>query len=132
MLYAAAESVLTVPYVLNGADKQGWDCRGCVAWSRRSWLGLGSPGMDGWYPVEQAENPDFVARAIQDRVSAWVRCDPKPGAVVLLKVGERVAHVGLMLDTHNFLHARRVYGTCVDTLQKKAWLRRFEGAYELR
>jgi len=132
MFYEAAEKVLTVPYKLNGFDLSGWDCRGCVAWGRRNWLGLDSPGMDGWYPVEQAENPTFVAQAMQERVAAWKKCELKAGAVVLLRVGERVAHVGLMLDAHNFLHARRVYGTCVDTFQKKTWLRRLEGAYELR
>ena len=132
MLYEAAKHVLEVPYVINGMGPTGWDCRGLVSWCRRTWLNLPSPGMDGWYPVENAQNPDFVAMAIKERMDAWVESEKAAGAVVLFSVRQRVAHVGLMLDSHNFIHARENYGTSVNTLQDKKWLRRFEGAYELR
>lgn len=132
MLYAAAESVLRVPYLLNGMDTAGWDCRGLVAWCRNMWLNLPSPSMDGWYPVEQANDPRFVERAIQERIESWEQIEIRPGAVALFSAGERVSHVGIMLDSHNFLHARQNYNTCADTLQNRKWLRRFKGAYELR
>lgn len=132
MLYEEAARVLTVPYVLNGMDTEGWDCRGLVAWCRNTWLSLPSPGMDGWYPVEKAIDPDFVETAMKDRMDAWTESELVAGAVVMFSVRERVAHVGLLLDSHNFLHTRETCGTCVDTLHNKKWSRRFEGAYELR
>jgi len=132
MLYQVAEKVLSVPYVLNGFDLSGWDCRGLVSWCRATWLGLPSPSLDGWYPVEQANDRRFVEAAIKARLDAWVVGDRKPGSVALFDVGGRVSHVALMLDDHNFLHTRESYNTCVDSLHQKKWLRRFQGAYELR
>lgn len=132
MLYEQAAKVLTVPYLLNGWDIQGWDCRGCVNWARRNWLGLESPNMDGWYPVEQATNPEVVERLIRERMDRWEPCAPKAGAVALFTVATRAAHVAIMLDSHNFLHSRADYNTCVDTLQSKRWLKRLAGVYELR
>lgn len=131
MLYAVAEQVLTVPYKLNGFDPLGWDCRGCVSWGRNRWLGLTSPGMDGYYPAEQGTDLAFVERLMSDRMDKWLPAKPGPGVVALFEVRGRVAHVGLMLDRKNFIHARQGYNTCVDTLESKKWSRRLRGTYEL-
>lgn len=131
MFYKQASDVLLVPYVLNGFDTNGWDCRGLVSWCRREWMGTVSPGMDGFFPAEQATNVDIVQKLMLDQIHAWSECDRKPGSVALFSVRQRIAHVAFMLSDHEFLHAREGYNTTVDSLRDKKWQRRFKGAYEL-
>ena len=132
MLYGLATEVLIVPYLLNGFDLKGWDCRGLVSWCRREWQGKDSPGMDGYYPAEQATNLGEVESLILERTGAWEPCSPKPGSVALFRVRQRISHIAFMLDDHRFLHARENYNTTTDSLLEKKWSRRLEGTYELR
>lgn len=132
MLYALATKVLIVPYLLNGFDPNGWDCRGLVSWCRMSWQDKPSPGMDGHYPAEQASDIDQVAGLMLERIEAWKPCNPEPGSVALFRVRQKASHIAFMLDDHRFLHARENYNTTVDSLLDKKWSRRLEGTYELR
>ena len=133
MVYALANEVLTVPYVLNGFDPSGWDCRGLVSWCRREWKGLSSPGFDGFFPAEEATNVDTVQGLMLAQIGAWAKQDKiEQGHVALFTVRQRVAHVGYLLNDHEFLHAREGFGTTTNSLHDRKWQRRFVGAYELR
>lgn len=132
MVYERASLLLGTPYVLNGFDPSGWDCRGLVSWCRREWNGKSSPGMDGFFPAEEATDVDRVQALMLAQIDAWQTIEPQQGAVALFTVRQRVAHVGYMLNNHEFLHAREGYGTTTNSLYDKKWQRRFKGAYELR
>ena len=132
MVYERASFLLGSPYVLNGFDPSGWDCRGLVSWCRREWNGRLSPGMDGFFPAEEATDVDQVQELMLAQVHAWEQTEPQLGAVALFTVRQRIAHVGYMLNDHEFLHAREGYGTTTNSLYDKKWQRRFKGAYELR
>jgi len=133
MVYELANKVLGVPYLLNGFDPNGWDCRGLVSWCRREWDKKPSPGFDGFFPAEEATDVDRVQFLMSAQIHAWARQERAlQGHVALFTVRQRVAHVGYLLNDHEFLHAREGFGTTTNSLHDRKWQRRFVGAYELR
>lgn len=120
-----ATPLVGVPYRLHGLDLQGWDCRGCVAWARRSIFGKESPGFLHHFPELSGLGPGALAAAMQgliaERIGAWSVVGPMPGAVVLLNLFGRPCHVGLMLDHVHFLHAMHGAGTVISRTDRDHW-----------
>lgn len=131
-VFERASEVVGVPYVLNGWDPKGWDCRGLVAWCRREWDGKSSPGMDGVFPAEIATNVSEIEKLMLAQIDSWQEVPPATGSVALFSIRGRDSHVAYLLNETEFLHARDGVGTTVNSLLEKKWHRRFRGAYDLR
>ena len=131
---ARAADFIGVPYLFRGRTPSGWDCWGCVRHCRAELFGLESPDWseayalrDGAHPVHLAE---VTARLISERLAAWRPVPPGPGAVALLSVFNRPAHVGLMISEVDMLHAFGRAETCIERVDGPRWRDRLIGFYD--
>lgn len=123
-----------VPYRLHGRDPAGWDCRGCVDYLRRVIFNKVGPSLDGDVPIEATASAARIAEVmeaqVRERLSAWTPCAARPGAVVLLEVFGRPAHVGLMLTPRDFIHAMAGCETVISRLDEPRWSNRVRGVFD--
>jgi cell wall-associated NlpC family hydrolase len=133
-LVSAAAPFIGAPYRLNGRTPAGWDCWGCVRWLREHLLGRASPCWSDTYGLEDTLGgglPDKAERLIASRLNAWtVQPTPAAGHVVLLTVFDRAAHVGLMLNACDFIHAWEGVGTVMASIHDDRWSRRLRGFHD--
>lgn len=129
-----AGAFVGVPYRFRGRTPAGWDCWGCVRHCRAELFGVAGPdwsetysGLDGLRPATLAE---VTARLVEERLAAWRPVAPSPGAVALLSVFDRPAHVGLMLSEVDMLHAFGRAETCIERVDGPRWSGRLIGCFD--
>jgi cell wall-associated NlpC family hydrolase len=133
-LFRRAAIYVGTPYLLHGRDPSGWDCRGCVGWLRQTLLKRPTPFWGDDYPLTGLSRTAFantVAELITIRLRAWREVEPGPGAVVLLTLFQRPAHVGLMLDRRNFIHAEPGPATAINRIDEPRWAGRVRGFHDV-
>lgn len=54
---------------------------------------------------------------------------PEPGDVVLLKIGMRPIHCGIVVGRDRMLHSLRGTNSCIEKLSSVKWRNRIEGFY---
>ena len=129
-----ASAYVGAPYRLRGRTPLGWDCWGCVAALRAELFGRPTPSwaeayspLDGISPTRLAQT---VERLITERLSAWRPVQPRPGAVALLTIFGRPAHVALCLNTVDFIHALGGCDTVIERLDGPRWAPRLLGCFD--
>lgn len=129
----AAEFV-GVPYRARGRTPDGWDCWGCVRYARQALFGLQSPCWGDTYSLEQcstlarmAETAEQLVRASLER---WRPVERRPGAVALVEFFKRPAHVGLMLEGTEMLHALGRAETVIEPVTSHRLEGRILGFYD--
>lgn len=122
------------PYRLRGRDAAGWDCWGCVAALRAELFAKPTPSWaEAYTPVDGLEPGRLAAkveRLIAERLGAWTPVAPRPGAVALLSLFGRPAHVGLCLTSVDFIHALGGCDTAIERLDGPRWAPRFLGCFD--
>ncbi|MET3665897.1 NlpC/P60 family protein [Caulobacter sp. 1776] len=133
-LVTRAAGFVGTPYRLMGRTPEGWDCWGCVSWLRQQLLEVASPSAgDGYLPEDAVGGRliDTSAGLIAASLGRWRLLDgPRPGAVALIEVFGRPAHVGLVLDRRAFIHAWEGTDTVIERLSDERWARRARGFYD--
>lgn len=125
-----------IPYRLNGASLDGWDCLGCAKYVRTQVFGLPwrSDGVE--YGSAEALQPEVRAARIVDRLSDWTLLgnavgDMRPGAVLLFQYFGQASHVGVALNGRDFMHCMGGSETViVDFDREPQWERRLRGVYD--
>lgn len=129
-----AGAYVGVPYVLRGRDPGGWDCWGCLRFGRKALFGKDSPCVSDAYDLAEAASPARLAAHMEglvaQSISLWRPCAAQASAAVLLKVFGRPAHVGLLLDDMNFLHAQIGCETVISRLDEPMWAQRLLGCFD--
>ncbi|HYD44234.1 MAG TPA: NlpC/P60 family protein [Phenylobacterium sp.] len=134
-LLTEAARFIGTPYKLGGrTPAEGWDCWRCVKFLRGHLFGRQSPCAGDAVPEECFCRPAGIAAHMEAQVKAslamWRPVAPKAGAAVLLTVFGRAAHVGLLLDDHQFIHAQLGCETVVSSLREPMWKDRVRGVYD--
>jgi cell wall-associated NlpC family hydrolase len=109
-LMQAYEQWRGTPYVLGGTTRSGVDCSAFVQIVMRQQLGVDLPRTTR----EQMNAGSRVRRA---RL--------KTGDLVFFQTGRNTYHVGIMLDSHRFLHASTSRGPMISSLTENYWNRRY-------
>ena len=114
--------LIGVPFEYGGRGPDKLDCYGLVMeMSRRN----GHPLPDFGF----ADNQALVAAMMGATMPQWVDVEPGPGAVVLMRIGRYVAHVGYMIDQHRMIHAwEHSHGVTIVTVD--SWKQRIVGFYK--
>lgn len=124
----AADRYVGVPYRIHGRDLSGWDCWGCVRFARQELFGKVSPSWSEAYNALDFRNPEALESIIKAHMDGWREVSITPGAVILFRVMNRDAHVGLYLGKGLFLHTLYNCETAIVPLED--WNHRIVAVYD--
>lgn len=120
-------SLIGAPFGDRGRGPDTFDCYGLV----RHALGLlGRPvPPDHLGAYTGAHDRRSVPQAfVSGLAQGWQRLDgPEPGAMVLLLIGGRPLHCGLVIDSDRFLHVEEGKNAVIERLDSPKWANRIEG-----
>lgn len=134
----AVAPYIGAPYSLRGRTPEGWDCLGCYGWLRARIFDR--PPPQDWADVYNEADAKDALRAeplFRAHIGAFRPVERAPGVAVLLRIGGRVAHVGLMLTRRTFVHCQYASQTCLEDVGSARWPlagphRRVEGFFDDR
>lgn len=134
--FERAAALVGIPYRLQGAALDGWDCLGCGRYVRTTLFGLPwrSDGVE--YSVGDAISAQRRAARINGALGDWTRLgdqasDIRPGAVLLFRYFGSPSHIGVALTATDFIHCDEGAGTViVDFDREPQWQRRLRGVYD--
>jgi len=117
-----ADALIGVPFAYGGRGPDQYDCYGLVMeCSRRCGITLPDFGF--------ADNQALVASMMGVTMPQWQDTPCAPGAIVLLRVGKWVSHVGYMLDADRMIHTwDKSGGVTVQRIED--WKQRIVGFYK--
>lgn len=110
------------PFEWKARGPDAFDCYGLfIEMARRT--GMVVPEL-----ATPVVNSLDAAPHIAAQIPLWVPCEKGPGALVALRIGQYVGHVGWMLPYDQMLHCwKSAGGVCVEPLSN--WERRVVGFY---
>lgn len=119
-----------IPFQKNGSDRNGTDCWRLIVMVYREKLGIELPDFAGIYVDGSLASLVKVSRKIRDEKQAWQRVDkPQPYDVILLRTGDMVYHVGLVIDHKRMLHVLEGIDSTIEEFTGLQWQQRVEGFY---
>lgn len=125
-----AENYIDLPYADRGRTRDGVDCYGLYALVQREVFGVQVPD----YVYASAESARAVARTVKSHLNAdWDKVtDPRPGDLVLLKIGGEPWHCGVYMAERLMLHASAGQLSGMEWLDDVRWEHRNLGVYRLK
>lgn len=117
-----------VPFLDQGRDFQGWDCRGLVVRAYRECFGLEVPGYENVSALSSREAGELFELHKQDWVEVPAHQE-RPGDVILLRHGSWPCHIGLIVKAGLMLHVDMEIDTCVESYNSGVWKTRIIGIY---
>ena len=124
------EDYIGIPFVKDRGDRQGCDCWRLIVLVYRERLGIELPDFAGAYVDGSLASLKRVSRMIRDGKQAWERVDkPQPYDVILLRTGDMVYHVGLVIDRKRMLHVMEGINSTVEEYTGIQWKQKVEGFY---
>lgn len=119
---ADVSDLIGVPFAYGARGPAAYDCYGLVMeCARRDGVQLPDFGAD--------TNQGVIAAMMGATLPQWREIPCRPGAVVLLRVGRHVAHVGYVLDSNKMAHTWKSSGG-VTVQRLDDWKQRIVGFYE--
>lgn len=96
----------------------------------RERLGIVLPDFAGIYVDGSLASLIKVSRMIRDNKQTWQKVDkPQPYDVILLRTGDMVYHVGLVIDHKRMLHVLEGIDSTIEEFTGIQWRDRIEGYY---
>ena len=118
----------SIPYRNNGRDFNGCDCYGLVKLMCREIDGIELP--DFIYEDSSLENGKIYNKELTNK--KWVKCEPKQGAIVLLRIEGVAKHVGYMIDSTKFMHILGEAGVNIVSIKDNLFKNRIVGFWEYK
>ena len=113
-----------IPYGFR--DEPGMDCYQLVITVLREVFGKNVPDYlfgGTWKTADAGFNEHKVDF---EKVAEW---DRQPGDVVLLRIGRKPLHCGVVINHSRMLHSMRGHNSCVESFNSISWRNRIEGFY---
>jgi cell wall-associated NlpC family hydrolase len=119
-------SLIGAPYERGASGPGKFDCYGLVKFLTLRDTGRSVPDY------ETPEDQERVAAVIACSSLFWKRLDtPKPGCVVMFRIGRLTSHVGYVIEQGKFIHAwERSGGVAIERLSDWDRNKRIVGFYE--
>lgn len=116
------DKYIGIPFKPNGRDHNGVDCWGLVCLIYQDKLGVRLPSYDDIYTANSISVLRRVARTMASERYTWVRVErPMPYDIVLLRSGEYLWHVGLIIDKRRMIHALDGDAVCIEEYTSLYW-----------
>lgn len=120
-------SFIGIPFVNNGRSLEGYDCWGLVKELYLQFHGEVLPDF-----VYEKATEDTVKMFFANELNVkqvWKKVEPQAGAIAVFSVAGRAAHVGFMINGHEFIHVISSSSTVIEDIKRLRWAGRFKGCY---
>lgn len=126
--------IMGTPFRDKGRDYSGVDCYGLVRLAYHDVFSVDLPSYSDEYTDagNSRESRLELNEILAMNKRHWKQIkDYRPMDVALFTLGGMPIHVGLMIDSKNFLHCEKKVGTVIESITSAMWKRRHEGSYRL-
>lgn len=114
--------LIGIPYRDGGRGPDTFDCYGLIKHLYVERLGIEIPDY------RSPEDRRLVSAIFRSELRLWQQCQPRYGAVALLRV-PGMFHCGFLLNDNDFIHTwEHSGGVCIEQLSD--WSARLVGIYE--
>lgn len=115
------DDLIGVPFAYGGRGPDSFDCYGLIMECARR---AGKNLPDFGFASDQA----LISAMMGSTMPQWQETEPGPGAVVLIRIGRLVSHVGYMLNADHMIHAwHKTGGVTIERID--TWQPRIVGFY---
>ena len=116
-------------YQSRGRDWSGVDCYGLVKLFYRQELGVELPDYN-YSDADNMQEVSLCAVAGRSNPNLWTRVLTAAwGDVVMFRIAGLPAHIGVVLNNRDFLHAFHGRNACVESLESINWRQRIDGYF---
>lgn len=117
-----------IPYKDNGRLEEGADCWGLARLIYKQEYNIELPSLTNAYKMEDAKRIEELAHQYKE---GWdVLETPEAGAIVLFRVLGTVSHVGIMINSTQFMHNNSTIDTCIESIDNVKWRHRVYGFFK--
>jgi len=121
---------LNIPFCAGGIDINGLDCWGLARLVYKQEFDIELPSFAGEYDVD---DPKLLHEIITQHKEGWeTLTQPEPGCLVLFRMFGTESHIGIMVNTTQFLHTREKYTSAIESLSSTEWKNRIVGYFKYR
>lgn len=118
-----------LPYADKGRGPDAWDCWGLIRAVLHAQFGHALPSYADDY-IAASDHRSVTAAVQAGLLDGWrAVARPKAGDIVILNVGNRPWHCGLVVADNLFLHAQPRTTSSIERLDSLQWRNRIEGYY---
>jgi len=117
-----ANKYIGIPYKDGGRDIDGLDCWGLVRLVYKNEYNIDLPSFNNEYIITDRERVNELFSQYRE---GWaIEDSPKEGNVVLLRLFGEESHVGVLINSKQFLHVNHKTPAAIDSLDSIRWRNR--------
>ena len=119
-----------IPFLEDGNTRAGCDCYRLVVMVYKDKLGIDLPDFAGIFVDGSLASLKKVTRHIRETKKTWQKVDkPAPFDVILLRTGNMVYHVGVVVGRRSMLHIDEGINSVIEEFTCIEWKHKVEGFY---
>ena len=128
MIPAWADPYVGLPYRDKGRAFDGVDCYGLVRLIYLARFNINLPSYDDAYLTSEHGECAIDEHGLNN--DSWIRITtPIAGAVVVLLIGGKPNHVGVMLDETKMIHSLKGHDSAIEDVTRIKWRSRIKGFF---
>ena len=121
------EKYVGIPYAEKGREISGIDCWGLVRLIYKNEYKIDLPSFNAEY---ESSDDERIQELFAQYKEGWeLVTEPKEGDIVLFRLFGVELHVGLLVDSVNFIHVREHADSVIESLESVKWSKRISGYY---
>ena len=115
-----------IEYINKGRSMMGCDCFGLVQNFYKLEFNIDLP--EHFY--YKSNDKDSAEEALSSGRCDWKKVEiPEQGDVILLNIGGRTVHMGIVIDKRRMLHSLLGHNSGIELFDGERWKNRIEGFY---
>ena len=119
-----------IPFLADGNDWKGCDCWGLAVLIYKEQLNIDLPVFAGMFVDGSLASLIRVTKHIRKIKKTWLKVnEPAPYDIILLRTGNMIYHVGLVIDKKRMLHVMEGINSTIEEFIGLQWKQKVEGFY---
>jgi len=124
------DNYIGIPFLADGNDQKGCDCWGLAVLIYKEQLNIDLPVFAGMFVDGSLASLIRVTKHIRKIKKTWLKVnEPASYDIILLRTGNMIYHVGLVIDKKRMLHVMEGINSTIEEFTGIQWKQKVEGFY---